>query len=336
MEQEQNEDRIYTSEDVAKALGVSKSTVSRAISGKGRISAATRARVMAFIEEHNYRPNAVAKSLASNRTYNLGLVIPGGGGVDMAFFRECMQGICLEAARQDYDVLVAVDDNGETGQLRRILNNHKVDGVIATRGEINSPVTELLKARHIPFVLVGAGYGQDVLYVDNDNRGACRDLTARLIAGGVRRMTLLGGDENFCVTHSRLSGFRDACLQAGLPWEEQLVVLNVTDSAAVAAAIQQGLERKLDTLICMDDFICSMALSQLRARHLRIPEDVRLACFYDSSLLEQTTPPVTSLRFDAAQLGQAACRILLDLLAGETAESRVLPDYRMMLRGSAE
>lgn len=80
------EKKIYTIDDIAKELGISKTTVSRAISGKGRLSAETRTRVLDFIEKHNYRPNAVAKSLAQNRTNNIGLILPGGEELSGADF----------------------------------------------------------------------------------------------------------------------------------------------------------------------------------------------------------------------------------------------------------
>ena len=96
------EKKVYTIDDVARALGVSKTTVSRAISGKGRLSDQTRKRVLDFIAEHNFRPNAVARSLAYSRTFNLGLLLPVSvGGIDGVFFRECMLGISQVASEHD-------------------------------------------------------------------------------------------------------------------------------------------------------------------------------------------------------------------------------------------
>ena len=88
--------------DVAEALQVSKTTVSRAISGKGRIGDATRKRVLAYIEANDYKPNVIAKGLAQKKTYNIALVLPGDCNlVDMPFFQNSMQGICEEASAHD-------------------------------------------------------------------------------------------------------------------------------------------------------------------------------------------------------------------------------------------
>lgn len=147
-------------------------------------------------------------------------------------------------------------------------------------------------------------------------------------------MALLGGAESYYVTRSRLQGFKDACEQLRLPWRDQLVFKNLTDSAQVAAAIRESVRMKSDCILCMDDFLCNLALIRLRELKVRVPEDVKIACFYDDRILEHTLPPVTSLRFDAAELGRAACRELLHLLAGEPAQSRILPGYQIILRDS--
>lgn len=130
----ESEKRVYTIDDIAKELGISKTTVSRAISGKGRLSKETRAKVLEFIEAHNFRPNAVAKSLAHSRSFNIGLILPQAQGVrNVPFFHECTLGICEIAAQHDYDVLLTVDNGKSPEQLQRMIDNHKVDGVVATR-----------------------------------------------------------------------------------------------------------------------------------------------------------------------------------------------------------
>lgn len=331
-----SEKKIYTIEDVARELGISKTTVSRAISGKGRLSAETRRRVQDFITEHNFRPNAVARSLAHSRTYNLGLVLPGDRrDVDTAFFHECMLGICQVASENDYDVLVAMDGEQSTRQMERVLDNRKVDGVIVARSTEGSPVQSILKQRKIPSVVVGYTADPDMLYVDNSNQEACRDLTTLLISRGMRRLALLGGDESYTVNRSRLSGFHQACLQAALPWEEQLVFMNM-DSLHISAAVEKTLERGVECILCTDDYICNLALPQLREQGIRVPEDVKVASFYDNNLLEHVVPPVSSLRFDAVELGRAACRTLLNALEGRETASRVLPGYQVVLRDSTQ
>ena len=111
-----NEDnRNLTIADVAEALGVSKTTVSRAISGKGRIGVATRDRVLKYIEEHDYKPNVIAKGLAQSKTYNLCVVMPADYAVvDLTFFQECLLGIQEIAGIMEYDILLSICEWGKT------------------------------------------------------------------------------------------------------------------------------------------------------------------------------------------------------------------------------
>ncbi len=136
-----------TINDIARDLGVSKTTISRAISGKGRIGAETRAKVMEYIESHNYRPNAAAKSLADRRSYNLALVMP--DSFDGASLQQTVHSVWEEAIRQDYNVLLFFSAEEGFAALVRTLDNRKADGVILA-GK-NEAIANLLKQRQIPF-----------------------------------------------------------------------------------------------------------------------------------------------------------------------------------------
>ena len=331
------EKKIYTLSDIAAELGVNKATVSKAISGKGNLSAETRARILAFIDECGYRPNAVAQSLAKNQTFNIGLMMPDYVGVlDEAFFRECLRGVCKVAYGSGYDVLMVMDSEKPVEHIARLIDNRKIDGVIAMRSLVSSPVVGFLKEQQVPFVIVGPTSDKSVLSVDNDNRGACRDITALVIRQGIRRMALIGGDDNNCVTHSRLKGFWDACDQAGLPWEDQMVYLNVNRDNRLPEVIDAVLAKKPDCIVCMDDYICNMVLIHLRTGNVRIPRDVKVVSYYDNPLLDDSISSVTSLRFDAAELGRIACQKLIDRLSGKADEDYILPGYRIVIRDSTK
>ena len=250
MSGERTEKKIYTLNDIAKELGVNKATVSKAISGKGNLSAQTRARILAFIDQCGYRPNAVAQSLAKNQTYNIGLMMPDYVGVlDEAFFRECLRGVCEVASGNGYDVLMVMDSERPVEHIARLIDNRKIDGVIAMRSQVNSPVIGFLKEKQVPFAIIGPTSDKEVLNVDNGNRGACRDMTACLIAQGVRRMALIGGDDNNCVTHSRMKGFWDACDQAGLNRNWQMVFLNVIRDNRLTEVMDAVLAQKAECIV---------------------------------------------------------------------------------------
>lgn len=334
---ERNGRKQYTLSDIARELGVNKATVSKAISGKGNLSAQTRQRILEFIEECGYRPNAVAQSLARSRTYNIGLMMPGQvGDVDSAFFRECLNGVCQVASDRQYDVLMALDQETTTHHIARLIDNRKIDGIIAMRSLVHSPVVGFLKEKQVPFVLIGPTSDPEALHIDNDNRNACREMTALLISQGVTKMALIGGDENNCVTRSRLLGFGDACSQAGLPEEAQGIFLNVAEEGRLAQAVQEAISQGADCIVCMDDYLCSLTMAHLRSLGVPVPQKVKVASFYDSVLLKNNIPPVTSLHFDALELGRRACRMLIDRLEQQPEQDYAPPAYEILQRDSTK
>lgn len=337
MAQEQEKKRVYTIEDVAQELGVSKTTVSRAISGKGRISAETRARVKAFIETHNYRPNAVAKGLAQSKTYNIGLVLPSDYAIsELPFFQKCMAGICEMASSQDYDVVLSMGTDRDASHLKRILEYRKVDGVISTRTTVSDPVIALMKEESLPFVVIGTPEDTVSVHVDHNHREACKELTSILLMKGLRSIGLVGGSRLHCVTMDRLHGYLDAYAELDVPVRKELIQLDRCSDLQVGKSVEELLEAGVDCIIGMDDSICRLVLDKLRERNVDIPEQIRVASFYSSTLLEHNDPPITSLEFDAKELGRHACKLLLAQLSGEGVEQQIDLGYQVILRGSTK
>ena len=172
--------------DVAEALGVSKTTVSRAISGKGRIGKETKERVLAYIEEHDYKPNVIAKGLAQSKTYNLCVVMPGEYDVvDLTFFQECLFGIQEIAGIMEYDILLSICKNSDISSLERIIANHKVDGVILMRTFVEDKQVEFLQQKKMAFVTIGRNPDRsqsqgglqrtDFNYIDETDETCCVD-----------------------------------------------------------------------------------------------------------------------------------------------------------------
>ena len=325
-----------TIKDVARALNVSTTTVSRVISGKGRIGEETAQRVREYIRENNYVPNAIAQSLADQRTYNIGVIVPEVDAVDShAFFRSCVTGVCRALADTFYDVLMVIDEDGDGGKLSRALERGKLDGAIVSRAHVGGKTTARLRQAGVPFVLVGSFPDKSICQVDHDHQAACAELTGLLLSDG-RKLALLGGDRQLYVTQDRLQGFLSAHRQAGIPVPGSRLYFELTSPERVETALDAALSSGADCLVCMDDRICGMLLSLLHHRELRIPQDIQVASFYDSFMLESYTPAITTLHFDAQKLGMAACRLLLDQLEGRPAGPAEKVGYRIVLRASTE
>ncbi|MCI7108400.1 MAG: LacI family DNA-binding transcriptional regulator [Lachnospiraceae bacterium] len=326
-----------TISDIAEALGVSKTTVSRAISGKGRIGEVTRKRVLDYIEEHDYKPNVIARGLAQSKTFNLCVVMPGNYAiVDLPFFQEVIAGIQEIAGMNEYDILLCICQENDISNLERILHNHKVDGVVLLRTFMKDLQIELLTERQVPFVTTGSTAYRKVKQVDNDHQSACRELTSILLMRQMKRIALLGGNESHVVTQNRYRGYVQAHEQAGIALDEEFVYMNLESRAFIDRAVENALEKGADCILCMDDAICGQVLRKLRQEHVKVPQDVKVASFYNSSVLENNIPSITSLTFDARELGMEACKNLLAQIDGEKVPERTLLSYEVVLKESTK
>jgi len=249
MENQRDNEKNLTISDVAKALGVSKTTVSRAISGKGRIGAETRERVLAYIKEHNYKPNALAKGLAQLKTFNLGVVLPEDYTlVDLPFFQTCLMGISEVAVSMDYDILLTMGRENENTQLMRMVENHKVDGIILMRTFTKDQSVEYLKEMGTPFVTVGSTNYSDVIQIDNDHKNACRELISILLMKKMERIGIVGGIESHVVTQNRLRGYMEAYENAGITVDKDIIYVNADREAMIERAVEKLLEAEVDCI----------------------------------------------------------------------------------------
>lgn len=337
MEQTKEHEKKITISDVAEALGVSKTTVSRAISGKGRIGTETKERVLQYIQEHNYKPNVLAKGLAQLKTYNIGIVLPEDYTVvDLPFFQTCLTGVQETAVSMDYDVLLTIGKENDCTQLMRMIENHKVDGVILMRTFTKDIYIEYLQSQGIPFVTVGSTNYQGVIQVDNDHKSACRELVSILLLKGMKRIGLIGGIESHVVTQNRLQGYVEAHEMAGIPVDKNIIYINVEKDILIERGVEKLLENNVDGIVCLDDAVCIHVLNKLRKENIQVPGQMRVASFYDSSVLENNLPSVTSLCFDARELGNVACRTLLEMVEGNPVDSQTLLGYEVVLKESTK
>lgn len=337
MGESQEENKTLTIADIADTLGVSKTTVSRAISGKGRIGSETRERVLKYIDAYNYTPNVIAKSLAQNKTYNLAVVMPGDYElIDLPFFQNCIMGIQEIASSFDYDMLLTVCNNADVTKLERIVRNRKVDGVILLRSFMDDVQVEYLQEKNIPFVVTGSSNYKGVVQVDNDHRAACRELTSILLMKRMKKIALIGGNEEHVVTQSRLMGFKDAFADSGTAVDESLIYMNLDNPVLLDGKLDDIIKREVDCIVCMDDAICMEVLYKLRREGISVPDQIRVASFYNSSMLETHDPSITSLDFDAKELGMLVCRTLLDMIEGQKVQKKTLLGYEVCLRESTK
>lgn len=328
-----------TIDDIARELGVSKTTVSRAISGKGRISAATRDRVQAYIELHNYRPSAAAKGLAESRTYNLALALPRDFiNLDIPFVRHTMSAICEEAFRHNYNVIICLCTDDDPDHLARILDYRKADAVILTRTVENDRLLDFLTSRGFPFATLGSlpqvNHGKAMVEADHDQLGGCYAFSLKFLESGTGKVAMLTNDISYIVNQSRLAGFQRACRELGLEEDQISVCYGINDQELCRQAVEKLLDQGVRRFLCSDEDLAGRTLTALQEKGLRIPEDAALASLADSEALQNAQPPISALRFDSAALGSVACRELIHALQEETFDPMPRIGYEIHMRGS--
>ncbi len=330
--------KIYTIDDIARELGVSKTTVSRALSGKGRIGEETRKRVQQFAQTHECRADILARALGEPKSHNIGLLLPSLYiDVDFPFFRGCVKNVYEIASRENYDVMIAMVEEGkEDSRLKEQVLNRKVDGVIVTRSTIDKSIVNLLLEQEMPFVVIGPTDNEWVLSVDNSNREGCRELTSLLLMKGMRRLAMVGRSSSYGVTESNKRGYLDALRKFGMDVNEKLLILDVESQEQVNAAVEQAVRAGADGIICMDDLLALQTLKALEAHKIRVPTDMRLASCYDNEQLEKVYPPITSVHFDTEELVKNACWMLLDVIEGRSAKKKLPANYQVILRESTK
>lgn len=326
-----------TIDDIAKELECSKSTVSRAISGKGRISENMREKVLTYCEMRGYKPNIIAKSLAKSKTYNIGVMLPADEDLnEIPFFPNCLLGICEMASSLGYDVIVSTVNAESISELREIVEKKKVDGIILTRVLVKDLAIEYLLDKTIPFILIGSSKYSNVLQIDNHHVEACRELTSTLMMKGLRRIAFIGGNLNHVVNQNRYKGFIEGLGLNQAHINQNLTYLNCNTKTMVSKAVERVLEDRADCILCMDDKICTQVLIKLNKEHIIIPRDIRVASFYDNLFLQNYQPSITALRFDEKELGREACKRIVDKLSGKQVKTKEYLGYDMILRLSTK
>lgn len=323
--------------DVADALGISKTTVSRAISGKGRVGAETRQKVLEYIRENHYRPSVVAKGLAQSKTYNIGWVVPGDSSVtDLSFFQRCMMGVSEVAAAKNYDLIISVVYDNDISQLERLVRNRKVDGIVLARTLIKDQRVTYLTNNDIPFVVIGSSPDKKVIQIDNDHISACKEMTSILVMKGIKKMALIGGDANHVVNQTRREGFESGLREQSLKVDEDNIYMDCDTNHSISKAVDECMSNHVECIVCMDDRICCSVLNKFRRDGISVPGDVKLASFYNSSILESNEPAITSLQYDPKKLGIVACKTLFNYIEGRKVQKKVLLNYEVVLKESTK
>jgi len=329
-----------TLEAVAAEAGVSRSTVSRVVNGSEHVRPDVVTAVTAAIERLNYVPNRAARSLANRQTMAIALVVPEDTTRFFGdpFFSEIVQGITQGLEDSDYVLnLQLASPSAPSEKTIRYLLGGNIDGAIVVSHHSGDDFFTTLDAT-IPVVFGGRPFHPEAhqnSFVDVDNRAGGALGTQYLIDLGRRRIATIAGPENMQAPIDRHQGWLDAVTAAGLPTD--LVVHGDFTLASGAAGMRELLDRsgEIDGLFVASDLMATGAISVLRERGIRVPEDVAVVGFDNNSAATSGSIGITTVHQPSREMGAEMARMMLAMLRGERPErERVMPT-RLVVRDSA-
>ncbi len=329
-----------TLDDIAEMAGVSRATVSRVVNQRPNVSEKMRRRVQKVIDETGFQPNLVARSLASNQTKLLGLVIPRNihGFFADPYYSRLVEGISQACNFYDYTLALFVfqTEDDERRIFPRLTQGSFVDGIIVQATGLGDELVPDVTKWRIPFVFVGRPLLEtEVSYLDVDNVSGAQRAVTHLIHLGYHKIGTVTGALNTSVGLDRLEGYRQALAYRGLAMDPNLIAEgDFTETRAYDAA-KQLLKHQPDAIFVASD---TMALGVLRAindAHLAVPNDIALVGYDDLPPATSAKPQLTTIRQPIRSFGYKAVETLLDIIQNGTQPlRRIMFDTELIIRKS--
>lgn len=326
---------------VAKLAHVSRSVVSRVLNDHPNVSDVARQRVMEVVTKYNYKPNSVARSLATNSTHEIGVLVTQGSNeaLGSAFWMQIHRGIFEESKQRGYFVSLSYVTGGKKDDLYKFIQEERrLDGYILLTQEVTDLVGRQMFDRNIPIVLVGhVPRKKKVSSVDVDNYKGGELAAQHLIGLGHTKIGIILASLDMKESKDRLAGYRNALKNAGLQVNDDYI--KVTDYQFKAGFnimnnwINTGSD--ITALFCTSDTIAMGAILAARKQGKQIPEDYAIVGFDDLSFSEYTYPPLTTIHQPIYEKGKKAAELLINQIEDENAErKKVNLEPKLLVRES--
>jgi LacI family transcriptional regulator len=335
-----------TIKDIAKALGLSTSTVSRALRDSYEISAETRKLVLEYAERLNYRPNPIAQSLKEKRSRSIGIVVC---EIANNFFSQVINGIESVAYKKGYYVIISQSHESFEREVAntQYLASRSVDGLLVSLSTETTDLTHLKKLhdKGLPIVFFDRISEEMATHkvIANNFNGAYQ-ATEHLIQSGFRRIAHLTISSHLSITKERLAGYKAALADHQIPFDETLVkycrygglIVGETEQALEALL---ALKDRPDAIVTASDKLSTGCLAALSRKNVKVPEEMGIVGFTNSPVTDIFHPALTCIRQPAFEMGQVAMELLIQLIEAKHPttkfETRVL-NTELAVRASSQ
>jgi LacI family transcriptional regulator len=326
-----------TIDDVARAAETSTKTVSRVLNNEPNVRASVRERVLATMAELKYRPLASARSLATNRSFMIGLLYD---NLSPSYIMEVQAGVLEACEAQHYSMMVQPLVSTAANFVERveeILQRHRPDGLILT-----PPITDharlltSLRSHNVPFASIAPRHPKGCISVMLDERTAAATMVQHLVTLGHRRIAHILGDPKHGAGLWRLAGYRDGLKRAGLTEHPEYMVQGRFSFESGVAATRQllALKRRPTAIFAADDDMAVGAIWAASQAGVPVPQELSVCGFDDTRIAAQTWPPLTTVHQPVREMGRRCAEELLRWVNGKGNATMVEVNYEMRIRAS--
>jgi LacI family transcriptional regulator len=334
-----------TIKDIAKALGLSVSSVSKAMRGSHEISEETKNNVLAYAREHNYKPNPIAQSLKRGRSKSIGVIVC---NIDNNFFSQVINGIESVARQKDYNVIITQSRESYEREVTNSehLSSRSVDGLIISLSAETRNVDHLAKLNQkgLPIVFFDRVTDEIATHkvIANNFKGAY-EATWHLLEQGFRRIAHITSSVSLSITLERLQGYKQALADAGLQPDERYIKLcehggMIQEETRQALTELLELDDRPDAIFTASDRLSTTTLSLLRQMKIAVPQQIALVGFTNSISADIFNPSLTSVVQPALEMGQQVTDLLIQLIESKRPvtefQKRIL-DTELKIRDSS-
>jgi LacI family transcriptional regulator/LacI family purine nucleotide synthesis repressor/LacI family repressor for deo operon, udp, cdd, tsx, nupC, and nupG len=329
--------------DIARMAEVSVSTVSRVLNDKSVVNERTRQKVLEIVARHNFQPNRLAQSLLKKESMTIGCILP---DITNLFFSTVFLQTELYAAELGYTMLLcnSLNNRDVESSYLRVLLERRVDGILFMGGRINDsqPDPKLVQemqaiGQRVPLVMINGTMSEvDSYVIQSDESQGFTDLIQYLYNIGHRKMALIGGIAGVTSTDVKTCAFHKAVETLGLITRSSWMIPHGFSIESGGEAMQLLLQQvELPTaVLAINDLVAIGAIKEAQRQGLRVPEDISVAGFDDTSLAQICTPALTTVNQNYTQLARIAMDTLIAVVTGQPAHKLNMVETRVILRDS--
>lgn len=334
---------MSTIKDIAKAAGVSVTTVSRALNGYSDVNEKTRKKIEKVAKELNYSPNTLARSLVMNKSKTIGLLISGldRGSIKDNFTFEVLVGLNKFVSESDYDLVIFSTTSSKQREktYSQLCRERKVDGAIIQGIRTDDPYLREVVESDIPCVLIDIPIESDTVgYITTDNMLGAKKGVQHLIELGHKDIAMINGHEFAFVSRQRLEGYYQALDAAGVSINPSWVVNGDFDEkkAEEQALKLLKLYPDITAIFCASDLMAMGAIKAAKQLNINVPEELSIVGYDDIVLAEYITPALTTIAQDKVQMGYEAAKLLINMLENHDKPHKITLPTELKVRESSK